>query len=429
MKFCHLADLHFSVKPEKLEEVMRCSNAALSSIKDSSPDLIILAGDTCDEHDGPIRIDSDTARALIQFVLACADIAPVAVVMGTPSHDRRTPELLRFLRGANQIYVADKIEMVQLTSYGFEPYGNRSDAQAGTKCVLTFLPSPDKAKIVGTFGGTSKQLTTMAAKEILQDTLAYIGEVNQTVHPDVPRILIGHGMITGSEYSSGTVATGEDLEYGIHDLNQTNADYKAFGHVHKFQEFPGHIVYAGSLGRLNFGEKEEKGFVMAQFAEGRNGFSMTFCPTPARRFLFLETTWEDGGLDAIAAEVDKGLAECQGADVRLRYSIPEEERHAVNRTDIAEKFIAAGARNVRVEPTIIPKIRQRAAGISQICTLSDKILKWGDTVGVEIPKRVLSIADTIEGDEVAELVVSARATVENKHQVLMKSLSTQEEAA
>lgn len=426
LKIAHLADLHFSNKQEKLDEMIRCGAFALQSLRDECPDLIMLAGDSCDEHDGPIRIDSDTARAAIQFVLACADIAPVAIVLGTPSHDRKTPELFRFLRGKHPVYVADKIEMVQLSDYGFEQYEERSNAMACTKAVLTFLPSPDKARIIGTYGGTSKQLTTMSAKEVLHDALAYIGEVNKNIPAGVPRVVIGHGMITGATYSTGAVSTGEDLEYSIHDLNLTNADYKAFGHVHKYQEFPGNIVYSGSLGRLNYGEVEAKGFVMVEF-DGNDVISKRFIETPARRFVFLETSWEDGGLPTIEAKVVEGLSECNGADVRLRYSIPEEERHSINRQEIIDRFTAAGARIVKVEPSIIPKIRQRAAGISNITTLPDKIVKWGATVDIEIPDRVLKLASTIEGEETAELVAKARSAANSRHQFLESSLSTCEE--
>lgn len=438
-KLAHLADLHFSIKQEKLDEMLRCGASALQSLRAEKPDLIVLAGDTVDEHDGAIRIDSDTARAAIQFVLACADIAPVAIVLGTPSHDRKTPALFRELRGNNPIYVADCIEMASLVEIdnGYDhsstwPDGDYffpldADHHGGaTKAVLTFLPSPDKARIIGTYGGTSKQLTTMAAKEVLQDALAYLGEVNDQVPPGIPRILVGHGMITGAEYSTGAVSTGEDLEYGIHDLNQTGTDYKAFGHVHKFQEFPGNIVYAGSLGRLNYGEQETKGFVMVEF-EGNTVVQKRFIETPARRFLFLETAWENGGLAAIEAEIVRGLAECSGADVRLRYSIPEEERHSINRLEVADRFSNAGARIVKIEPNIIPKIRQRAAGISSIATLPEKIIKWGATVNVAIPPRVLQLATTIEGEDVPELMAKARSAVAAKHQFLETSLPTRQE--
>lgn len=421
MRIAHIADCHFSMKAEKLEEVVRTTDAILVNLQadPGPPKLIVLAGDTVDEYDGPIRIDSDCARAAIRFVLALADIAPVAIVTGTPSHDRRSPELFRFLKGDNPIYVADKIEMVGLYLAGgtfpddgndvthFEAFDNPLWQRIKPDAVLTFLPSPDKSRVIGTFGGTSKQLTTLAAKECLHDALSYIGELNATVPAGVPKILIGHGMITGSEFSSGVTATGEDLEYSIHDLNLTNTQYKAFGHVHKYQEFPGNIVYAGSPGRLNFGEVEEKGFVKVEI-DGNGQVTKEFVKLPARRFAFYECDWDNGGIDKIMDTLAEAEGNCQGADVRFRYTIPEEERHRVNRELIQKMLLDAGARAVKVEVTIIPKIRQRAAGISKLETLADKIRKWGEVTGVEIPDRVLEIAATIEGEDVPELLAKAK---------------------
>lgn len=416
MRVLHTGDLHFSNKPEKLEEVIRCTDSILEQAQSIWPDLIVLAGDTVDEHDGPIRIDSDCARAAIRFVLACADIAPVAIVRGTPSHDRRTPEIFRELRGANPIYVASQIEMVALVDIcnGYDPspaypdgpyffpYG--SDYHGGTlQAVLTFIPSPDKSRIIGAFGGESKQLTSLMAKEALHDALAYIGEINNTV--TCPRILIAHGMIAGSEYSTGATSTGEDLEFSVHDLKLANADVYLFGHVHKHQIFAGNIVYAGSPGRLNFGETEEKGFLVAEVLHGA-GILPQFIKTPAREFHFVEVGWES--LAKLEEEFAKCMAECAGKDTRFRYTIPEEEKAAFPRERVVAGLEQAGARNVKVEYSIIPKERVRAAGISRLDTLEAKLVRWGETTETVIPERSREIIRGIEGCSKEELLEFAR---------------------
>ena len=403
MRVAHLADLHFSNKPDKLEEVVRCTDFAVRAmVKDFMPDLIILAGDTVDEADGPIRADSDAFRAAVRFVSACADIAPVAICLGTPSHDRKTPLLFRDLRGANEIYVSDRIEMIGITQLGQFTFPEA----AGLAAMLTFLPSPDKSHCIGTYGGGSLSLTTMNAKEALHDALAYIGECNKAF-ADIPKIVIGHGMITGAEYSSGTVSTGEDLEFSVHDLRLAGADITCFGHVHKWQAFSGNIYYAGSPGRLNFGEQEEKGFLIHDITG--NHVASHFVKTPAREFLLKEVEWVK--TETTLAAATEVAATCTGKDVRFRYTIPEELRHTVDRNVLTQKFLDAGARLAKVEAIIIPTVRQRAAGISRLETLPEKILKWAETTGADIPDRVLSIAATIEGEATEELILKAKGAI------------------
>lgn len=401
MRVAHISDTHFSMKPEKLAEVMTVTDAALEKMAAAQPDLIVISGDTVDEFDGPIHAKSDCYRAAYSFVERCAEIAPVAIVLGTPSHDRDMPINFRKIPG---VYVADKIEMVALRAHPFKKYEFMpldSVDDNDLAAVLTFLPSPDKSKVIAAFGGESKQMTNLVAKEVLHDALAYIGEVNASVPAGIPKIVIGHGMITGAMFSTGAVSTGEDFEFRLHDLIMTNTDLKCFGHVHKHQIFPGNIVYAGSPGRLNFGEVEDKGFVMAEI-DYFGQVSLEFIKLPAREFFLCECEWE--GIEQLLADVDRFSVEVKGCDVRFRYTIPEEERHKVNRADIEATFLNGGARMVKIECVIVPKLRARAEGISRLVTLREKIIKWAGCVNIDVPERVLTISDTIEGKTVPELL-------------------------
>lgn len=415
MKVLHTADLHFSNKPDKLLEVITVTNFILTQAAAAIPGVAVLAGDTLDEHDGPIRIDSEAARAAIRFVTSLAEICPVVIIRGTRSHDRETPYIFQHLKSKHPIYVGTKIEMVALAESvcigpAFMPLEAALDypEPLDIKSVFTLIPSPDKSNLISAFGGESIAATTLIAKECLHDVLAYIGEANSQVPAGIPRILVGHGMITGSQYSSGTLATGEDFEFGVSDLALTNTDLKAFGHVHKQQSFPGNIHYSGSPGRLNMGETEVKGFLVHTL-DGNKVTETRFIETPARRFVLYDVPWES--LDNIMLQAAACESECAGADVRFRYTIPQENRHQVNRDELAARFEAAGAKLVKIEPTIIPKTRVRAAGISRLETLPEKILKWGETTSQVIPQRVLDIATTIEGRSVEELIEDAKLPV------------------
>ncbi len=412
MKAAHLADLHFSNNDEKREEVVRCSDAILDIMQADPPEVVILSGDVLDEHDGRIRLDSECARAAISFVERAADIAPVVIIRGTKSHDRDAPYIFTHLRCRYPIHVATEIEQVALVAqpsrFEFHELTDAMHAGLDVRAAFTLVPSVDKSYLMARFGGSISE-GNMQTRELLHDLFVGLGLVNDMI-TCVPRIMVAHGMVTGAQFSTGQTAIGEDLEFGINDLQQAHCDYVALGHVHKYQCFPGNICYSGSVGRLNFGETEEKGFLLVEF-DGQTVAEIKFHPTPARRFALHSVEWGEGGIHAVLAEADKCAASCQGADVRFRYTIPEEEKHKLDRDRLAQMFLDAGARKVKVEATVIPKQRTRAAGISRVSTLAEKIKIWGETTGTVIPSRVLALADVIEGREIDELVMDAEGAI------------------
>lgn len=418
IKVLHTADLHFSNKADKLAEVVTTSEFLLERARVDRPDVAIVPGDVVDEHDGPILIDSVAARAAIHWITELAEICPVVVVRGTRSHDKETPYLFGKLRTKHPIYVGTQIEMVALAASGrFIPVDEDTLYLAeDAKAVFTLLPSPDKVNLIS--GGLTSMLAgNMAARETMHDVLCYLGELNDQITAGIPRILGAHGMITGSKYSSGITATGEDFEYTVADLNLTNTDLKAFGHVHIQQSFPGNIFYSGSIGRLDMGETEEKGFLYHTL-EGNDLVETRNIPTPARKFVLFESLWGDSGVDAIFADADRCEAMCAGSEVRFRYSIPEECRHMVNRRELIQRFTDAGALMVKVEQAIIHTERQRAAGISRKSTIPEKIEMLGETNCQTIPRRVIDLAATIEGRDVQELLADARAHIARRLRIV-----------
>jgi exonuclease SbcD len=436
-RILHTADLHFSPKADKLEETIRCSNYMLDVAKEEKPDVVILAGDTIDCYDGTIKLDSPTARAAINFVQRCASIAPVMIIKGTNSHDRKAPYIFQHLQAKYPIYVGMELEQVALVKVmgenGWSGGGHKmrfaplSEAMADDHekemiAAFTLLPSVDKSYLYAKVEGGIQEGNAQI-RELLHDVLAGFGLVNDTI--SAPCILVGHGMITGSEFSSGQTAIGEDLEFGVGDLHAAKCDYYAMGHVHKYQSFPGHVYYSGSPGRLNFGEQEEKGFLMPEF-EGRDVKEVKFHPTPARRFVFGEADWREGGKEAVLSSMSKCLEDCKGADVRFRYSITEEEQTAIRKDDIEKQFVDAGAKRVKIECQILPKERARAEGISKLEGLPAKVLKWGETVGETIPQSVLDIAEVIEGLDSEELISMALEKIDSTPPVEVESPPVEE---
>jgi exonuclease SbcD len=129
------------------------------------------------------------------------------------------------------------------------------------------------------------------------------------------------------------------------------------------------IAYAGSIGRFHHGEAGDKGFV--QWEVGASVTRLELVATPARRTVDL---FFEGKPDLARIEAAVQEQRLQGAHVRVRWVVADEDRHEVDREAI--KRVLAGAADVQLEGRVVPVMRSRAAGISRCADLADKVRMW-----------------------------------------------------
>ena len=154
------------------------------------------------------------------------------------------------------------------------------------------------------------------------------------------------------------------------------------------------MAYPGSIGRLHYGEEGDKGFIL--WTVDADGASLEFVATPARRMVHLDF----GGPPDLAA-IQAAAASAQGAFVRVRWNVAEEERESVDRAAIVAAL--AGAAEVKLEARVIPVLRSRAEGISQAQSLEQKLRRWAEATGVEAEGLAARLRE-LESSEVEEIV-------------------------
>lgn len=165
---------------------------------------------------------------------------------------------------------------------------------------------------------------------------------------------------------------GFDHEFTTGSLFGAGAQALMLGNIHRHQSWEATgpvglqcIAYPGSIGRFHYGEQGEKGFPLWEVESDVARCTME--PTPARRTI--DNVFEGKpDLDALQAAIaDQEVA---GAFVRVRWTMPEEDRHEVDRTAIVR--LLAGAAESKLEGRIVPVVRTHAAGISQLADLADE---------------------------------------------------------
>ena len=142
-------------------------------------------------------------------------------------------------------------------------------------------------------------LTTIEINGRISDTLTNLIQIQaERLDPEVPAILAGHVTVNDARTSSEqSMMLGSDHVLLRSSVALPQFDYVALGHIHKHQVIgqKPHVVYSGSLQRIDFGEeRDEKGFCVIDLDTSKpQGSRMKesnfqFQPVNARRFLSIE---------------------------------------------------------------------------------------------------------------------------------------------
>ena len=377
IRIAQFSDLHYSEK--NLAEADRCFGFAVDEAIRRGAEVAVISGDSTDHT---LDVHSPAVERLARQVRRLADHCPVLMLQGTFSHEPPgTLAIFRLLGGRYGVHVADRIGQVALrqdrTWLGSQ--GWRFDGVPdGALVVFTCVPTVNKATVAASVGAAD---AGVALGQELTALLAGFAASNQAAREAlVPTVGVSHGTVTGCITEHGVPMAGFDHEFTSGALFAAQAQAFMLGHIHRHQhwEQDGRVVaYAGSIGRFHHGEIGDKGFLLWDVGASTVAFELV--PTPARRTVDL---FFDGKPDLARIEAAMTEGELQGAWVRVRWTIADEDRHEVDREAI--KRALAGAAGVQLEGRFVPIVRSRAEGISRYASLSDKVRAWAGVTGARV---------------------------------------------
>jgi exonuclease SbcD len=196
---------------------------------------------------------------------------------------------------------------------------------------------------------------------------------------------------------------GNDHEFTTGALFMAQTSAFMLGHIHLHQAWHADgrwIAYAGSPGRLHYGEEGEKGFLL--WTVGAEGSQFELVATPARRTVDL---CFDGPPDPASIRERVEALALAGAHVRVRWAVSEADRDQVDR---AALLAALGdAAQVKLEGRVLPMQVSRAAGISR-AGLRDRIAIWAAAAG-EQASPLLTCLDrlgALDPEAIAQTIIS-----------------------
>lgn len=378
MKIAIIADSHFD-QHSRFDECVRVHQWIAQDCADRKVDLVLHSGDVYERKSTPLE-----RAAAAEFFQQLALTAPVVVVRG--NHDSLDDlPLLERLETAHPITVVESARMVRA-----------GGAQ------IACLGWPQKASVLAAAAAEGREAGEQAAAAALRHVLRGLDALFEGPGP---RLFLAHAMVRGSVTSTGQPLVGCDLELGLDDLALVDAQAFLLGHIHMPQQWmigTAPVIYPGSPRRTAFGEIEDKGYVVVEFGACGELVSVERVPTPSNAMLHLTAEWADGALVLVAPEADQVA---YGAEIRLRYRVPSDEREAARAAaqQIRDLLIGKGALLVKVEEEVVTTSRSRTPEIAAAITLADKLgaLWGGQKNGPAIERRPRLLSKVVELEEEA----------------------------
>lgn len=374
MKIGHFSDIHYA--PETLEEVERCMGNAVARAKAEGIEVAVISGDATDHR---LDVHSPAFIALARRVHELSLHCQVLMLQGTYSHEPPgTLTVFGLIGGRFPVLVADRISQAALMPDGSwlsSPGWRFESVPEGARLLVSLLPSLNKAAVAAAVGAEE---ASEAVGNAVTAVLAGFADINAEARSQgVPTIGVSHGTLNGCQTEHGVPMAGLDHEFTESSIFAAGCDAFMLGHIHKCQSWarPGQLIaYAGSLGRLHYGETDTKGWLLWDVEPGDPSAQQV--PTPARRMVHLDFTGKPD-MDAIRL----AAADAKGAFVRVRWSVMEEERSSIDKEAIQAAL--ADAAGVKLEGRIVPVVRSRVEGMGAANSLDDKITLWASTAGAD----------------------------------------------
>lgn len=410
IRIAHFSDLHYG--PKNLAEADRCFGDAIDQAIRLNAQAAVISGDATDHA---MDLHAPAVARLAAQVRRLADNCPVLMLQGTYSHEPPgTLAIFRLLGGRYAVHVADRIQQVGLTAdRGWAASeGWRFDSiPAALQALFTCVPTVNKAVVAAAVGAGA---AAQAVGEQLADLLQGFAPIHCAARAlGMPTIGVSHGTVFGCVSEHGVPMAGFDHEFTTGSLFAADAQAFLLGHIHRHQSWQVDgaagrqcIAYPGSIGRFHHGEEGAKGFLL--WDVDADGAQFTLEPTPARRTIDIVF---DGKPDLDALREATARQDIAGAFVRVRWTVAEEDRHEVDRAAIQR--LLEGAAQAKLEGRIVPVMRTRAAGISRLGSLEDKVHIWAQATQADATHLLACLARLAAAppDEIAERVLRSDAAV------------------
>lgn len=385
IRLLHFADAHIDIAnygrfdpdtmlPIRVMDFLRSLDTIVDTAVAEPVDLVIFAGDAYKDRNPQPTFQREWGQRIMK--LSAAGIPTVLLVGNhdvSPASGRAHTLHEYHTLNVPHIHVADRIALL-------------GPAELGIPVQIITIPWVSRSQLMTREETAGKSLAEVV--EMIEDRVTNVVKgLIAAADPDLPLILTAHASVQGAVFGSErAVMLGHELVLGGSIVQDERLDYVALGHIHKHQLIGNGrppIVYPGSIERIDFGEaNEEKGYVLANVANGRT--SWEFVDLPTRRFVDIKV--QPTSADTFMAEVVAQLpdpAKVADAICRIQLTYPRDWEPLLDETALYKHFDAAFS--VHLQKHRLAEKRARlgdAAAIAELSPLELLDTYW-QTIGLE----------------------------------------------
>jgi len=344
MRILHFSDAHLGAEihgkrdPQtgmhtQMKDFLRCLDFMVETAIEKEVDAVIFAGDAY-HHQRP---DPLPQREFAKRVIALSE-KTISVLLLAGNHDlppafgeASALDIFNIVKIPGVIFIR-KPRVVNLMT-------RKGELQV---VCIPYLPRRALVAFEEERGLDEDGVQRLLIKRVQE----LIGKLLQQVQfSDAPTILAGHIWVQGVEFSGSEKVMTTHLEPVVppSTLRNQKFAYIALGHIHRHQaidDFDPPIVYAGSLGRLDFGEeKQPKGFVLVDLEQTRKGqwvANWEFIQTPTRTFTTVKVDVRESNepFQTVTEAIEK--SQIDDAVVKVQIIAKEAQRDLINLAKVRE---------------------------------------------------------------------------------------------
>lgn len=396
IRIAHTADIHF--RPKRAVEVFASLATLERESQERQVDLISISGDLFDS--AVFATGTSQYPEFIERVRRLADIAPVVLIYGTPSHDiAGSLDVFKSLTAKHSITVLQPVTPYFLADDGHiegDEWSDESPVSRGTAVLQIFgIPEPHKGWLLAGKPAMGPEETKAAMQEGMRALLLGLA-AQRKQHPDIPCLVLYHGQIRGATMDNGQVV---ENAIGRDDLAMIGGDYYALGDIHKPQQigdlpayYPG-VAYPDTWNATGF----QFGFNVVEIHEANplqseHVVDVERVPYPHPEQVKLETSWPIGDNEFVQSP-----ASIAGKRVWVEATLPRELADDLDVEATLQQLYDFGAvEGSRVTLKITSTETVRAGNIADVQKLSDKVAVYAENSSQDVPAGVVAKCDELE---------------------------------
>ncbi|MHB8840824.1 MAG: metallophosphoesterase family protein [Candidatus Aquicultor sp.] len=348
IKVIHFADLHLGMENygrvdsktglnQRVIDFLKSLNFLVETAVREDVALVVFAGDAFRNQKPNPTLQREFARVVRRLTKE-----GIKVVLLVGNHD-----LPNLDKQAHSLAVYDALE-IDGVHVARSPELFTLETKQGPAQIAT-LPHFSRSRLVASLKDQDleyKDKTLTELNDLMTRTIeSFVEDLAAQVDTTIPAVLTAHLSISNAKVGNEerSILAGNEITLLSSVLQRPEFDYVALGHIHKFQDvsqgaYP-HLVYSGSIDRVDFGEeKEDKGFCLIDLVRGATTYE--FVKTPARRFVTLDIECESddptGEVCSLCEKHDLGESV-----VRVRVKVPAKLKEQVRKEEIAEALSGA----------------------------------------------------------------------------------------